>query len=88
MQIKLSLNLIVFWLFCLQLILLLDFYAKGRHYYTSNTFLAHKQSKTLKSSIEKFSELVIKGRIRLCQLSGTHPTEVIIPFTNAEIMSL
>jgi hypothetical protein len=42
----------------------------------------------LKAYIEKISELIIKGRIRLCQLSGTDPAEIGVPLTNAEMMSL
>ena len=39
-------------------------------------FLAHKQSQKLKTYIEKISELIIKGRIRLCQLPGTDLTDL------------
>ena len=42
----------------------------------------------MKAYIEKISELIIKGRIRLCQLSGTDPAEIGVPLTNAEMMSL
>ena len=42
----------------------------------------------MKTYIEKISELIIKGRIRLCQLSGTDPTEIVVPFTNAEMALL
>ena len=34
------------------------------------------------------SDLIVKRRIRLCQLSGTDLAEIIVPYTNAEIMSL
>jgi hypothetical protein len=43
--------------------------------------LVHKQSKKLKTYIEKISELIIKGRIRLCQLSGTDTVETVISLT-------
>ena len=50
-------------------------------------FLAHKQSKKVKTYIEKISELIIKGRIRLCQLLGTDPTKIVASLKNAEITS-
>lgn len=43
-------------------------------------FLAHKQSKTLKTYIEKVSELTLKGKLRLCQLAGIDPSKIIVPF--------
>lgn len=51
-------------------------------------FLVHKHSKKLKAYIEKISELIMKGRIRLCQLSGTDTAEIVVPLTNVEIMPL
>ena len=45
-------------------------------------FLAQKQSKTY---IENISELIIKGRISLCQLSRTDPAEIVVPITSPEI---
>jgi hypothetical protein len=39
----------------------------------------------MKTHVEKLSELIIKGRIRLCQLSGTDSAETIVPLTNVEI---
>ena len=39
-------------------------------------FLAHKQSENSITYIEKISELIIKGRIRLCQLPGTDLTDL------------
>lgn len=51
-------------------------------------FLAHKQSKKLKTYIEKVSELILKGKLRLRQLVGMDPAEIVVPFTNAEIASL
>ena len=52
-------------------------------------FLIHKQKKNqLKTYIEKISELVIKGQIRLYQLSGIDIAEIMIHYTNAEIMQL
>jgi hypothetical protein len=47
-------------------------------------FLAHKQSKKWKT--EKISELIIKGRIRLCQFSETDLAKILVPLTNAGIM--
>lgn len=46
------------------------------------------QSKKLKTYIEKVSDLIIKGRIRLYELSVTDTAKIVVPFTNAEIMSL
>jgi hypothetical protein len=51
-------------------------------------FLAHKQSKTLKTYIEKTSELIIKVRRMLHQFSGIDQIEIIVPLTNADIMPL
>ena len=42
----------------------------------------------MKTHVEKLSELIIKGRIRLCQLSGTDPAKIVVTLTNDEIMSL
>lgn len=39
-----------------------------------NFFLPYKQTKILKTYIEKGSELVIRGRIRLCQSTEFDPT--------------
>ena len=47
--------------------------------------LAHKQSKTLKTYVEKVSELILKGKTRLCQLTGINPAEIALPSTTAEI---
>ena len=49
--------------------------------------LVHKQSKKLKTYIEKISELIIKGRIRFHQMSGTKLAEIVVTLTNAEIIS-
>ena len=35
--------------------------------------------------MEKVSELIIKGKLRLCQLAGIDPAEIIVPFTADEI---
>lgn len=48
-------------------------------------FLPHKQSKILKTDVEKVSELILKEKLRLCQLAGIDPVEIVVPFTNAEI---
>ncbi|MGE9574186.1 reverse transcriptase domain-containing protein [Escherichia coli] len=51
-------------------------------------FLPHKQNKKLKTYIEKISDLILKGKLRLCQLTGKDPAEIIVPLTNEEISSL
>ena len=38
--------------------------------------------------MEKVSELIIKGKLRLCQLAGIDPAEIIVPFTADEIRKL
>ena len=35
--------------------------------------------------MEKVSELIIKGKLRLRQLAGIDPTEITVPFTADEI---
>ena len=49
--------------------------------------LPHKPSKKLKTYVEKASELIIKGKLRLCQLAGIDRTsrDYIVPFTADEI---
>ena len=37
-------------------------------------FLPHKQSKKLKTYVEKVSELIIKGKLKLRQLAGIDPS--------------
>jgi hypothetical protein len=49
-------------------------------------FLAHKQSKKFKTYIEKFSKLILKGKMRPHQLARMDPSE-IVHLTNAEIAS-
>lgn len=44
--------------------------------------------KKLKTYVEKVSELIVKGKLRLGQLSGIDPTEIVVSFTNVEIASL
>ncbi|MBV2133725.1 DDE-type integrase/transposase/recombinase [Pseudomonas sp. MAP12] len=51
-------------------------------------FLPHKQNKKLKTYIEKISDLILKGKLRLRQLTGKDPAEIIVPLTNEEISSL
>ena len=48
---------------------------------------AHKQNKKLQTYIEKISHLILKGKLRLCQLPGKDPAEIIVPLTNEEISS-
>ena len=51
-------------------------------------FLLYKQSKKLKTHMEKISELILKVRIRLHQLTETDPAELVVPLTNVETLSL
>ena len=46
--------------------------------------LSHKPSKKLKGYVERVSELIIKGKLRLCWLAGIEPAEIIVPFTTVE----
>lgn len=39
----------------------------------------------MKTSVEKVSEVIIKGKSRLCQLAERDPAEIIVPFTSDEI---
>ena len=41
-------------------------------------FIPHKPSKKLKTYVEKVSELIIKGKLRLRQLAGIDPAEIIV----------
>lgn len=50
--------------------------------------LSHKQNKKLESYMEKISDLILKGRVLLCQLTGQDPGESIVPLTSQEISSL
>ena len=51
-------------------------------------FIPHKPNKKLKTYVEKVSELIIKGKLRLHQLAGIDPAEIIVPFTTEEIRKL
>ena len=51
-------------------------------------FLSHNPSKKLKTDVEKVSELIIKGKLRLCLLADIDPAEIIMPFTTEEIKKL
>ena len=51
-------------------------------------FIPHKPSKKLKTYVEKVSELIIKGKLRLRQLPGIDPADIIVPFTTDEIKRL
>ena len=51
-------------------------------------FLPHKLSKKLKTYVEKISELIFKGKLRLHQLTGVDPAEVVLPSINEEIDQL
>ncbi|KAL6033485.1 hypothetical protein STEG23_016302 [Scotinomys teguina] len=51
-------------------------------------FLPHKPNKKLKTYIEKISDLIHKGKLRLHQLTGMDPAEIVVPLTNEEVSSL
>ena len=38
--------------------------------------------------MEKFSELILKGKLRLCQLAGIEPAEIVVPLNKDEIVKL
>ena len=38
--------------------------------------------------MEKVSELILKGKLRLHQLAGIDPAEIVLPLTNDEIKKL
>ena len=50
--------------------------------------LPNKPSKKLKTYVENVSELIIKGKLRHCQLAGIDLAEIIVPFTYDEINKL
>ncbi|KAL6087981.1 hypothetical protein STEG23_022841, partial [Scotinomys teguina] len=51
-------------------------------------FLPNKQSKKLKIYVEKISDLILKGKLRLRQLAGIDPAEIVVPLTKEEIEKL
>ena len=51
-------------------------------------FLPHKPSKKIKIYVENVSELIVKGQVRLFQLTGIDPAEIVITFTNDKINKL
>ncbi|KAL6091210.1 hypothetical protein STEG23_017687 [Scotinomys teguina] len=51
-------------------------------------FLPRKSNKKLKTYIEKISDLIHKGKLRLRQLTGMDPGEIVVPLTNEEVSSL
>ncbi|KAL6062885.1 hypothetical protein STEG23_004248 [Scotinomys teguina] len=51
-------------------------------------FLPNKQSKKLKTYVEKISDLILKGKLRLRQLAGIDPAEIVVPLTKEEIEKL
>lgn len=57
---------------------------QSKDYILKWIFLAHKHSKKLKT-YNKVSELILKGKMRLPQLVGMDPAEVVLPFTNSEM---
>ncbi|KAL6090311.1 hypothetical protein STEG23_009234 [Scotinomys teguina] len=50
-------------------------------------FLSCKPNKKLKTYIEKISDLIHKGKLRLRQLTGMDPAEIVVPLTNEEVSS-
>ncbi|KAL6032047.1 hypothetical protein STEG23_025200 [Scotinomys teguina] len=50
--------------------------------------LPNKQSKNLKTYVEKISDLILKGKLRLRQLAGIDPAEIVIPLTKEDIEKL
>ncbi|KAL6031193.1 hypothetical protein STEG23_024783, partial [Scotinomys teguina] len=64
-----------------------NFNAEGR-YYIEWIFLPNKQSKKLKTYVEKISDLILKGKLRLRQLAGIDPAEIVVPLTKEEIEKL
>ncbi|KAL6091746.1 hypothetical protein STEG23_010248 [Scotinomys teguina] len=51
-------------------------------------FLPRKPNKKLNTYIEKISDLIHKGKLRLHQLTGMDPAEIVVPSTNEEVSSL
>ena len=51
-------------------------------------FLPYNPSNKLKTYVEKISELIFKGKLRLYQLTRMDPTEIVVPLTNEEIDQL
>ncbi|KAL6043129.1 hypothetical protein STEG23_019310, partial [Scotinomys teguina] len=51
-------------------------------------FLPNKQSKKLKTYVEKISDLILKGKLRVGQLAGIDPAEIVIPLTKEDIEKL
>ncbi|KAL6061548.1 hypothetical protein STEG23_000991, partial [Scotinomys teguina] len=51
-------------------------------------FLPNKQSKKLKTYVEKISDLILKGKLRLHQLAGIDPAEIVVPLTKEDIEKL
>ncbi|KAL6065033.1 hypothetical protein STEG23_028902 [Scotinomys teguina] len=51
-------------------------------------FLPNKQSKKFKTYVEKISDLILKGKLRLRQLAGIDPAEIVVPLTKEEIEKL
>lgn len=44
------------------------------------TFLSHKLSKKNKTYVGKVSDLILKGTLKLHQLAGIDPAEIVVPF--------
>ena len=51
-------------------------------------FYYTNEVKKLKTYMKMFSELIIKGKLRLCQLGSIYPAEIIVLFTTDEIKIL
>lgn len=50
--------------------------------------MLYKPSKKLKTLCEKGCELIVRGQLRLYQLAGMDPEEIIVVFYNDEINRL
>ncbi|KAL6058683.1 hypothetical protein STEG23_035832, partial [Scotinomys teguina] len=51
-------------------------------------FLPHKPNKKLKTYIERISDLIHKGKLRLCQFTEMDPAEIVVPLNKEEVSSL
>lgn len=69
-------SLAVLWSYCPPSIPYRDFNEEGRHYHEMD-ILNHT-----------ICDLILKGKLRLCQLTGMNPIEIIVPFAKEEISSL
>lgn len=49
--------------------------------------LGHKPKEKLEASVNKVCDLVTRGRLRLRQLTGQDPAEMIVPYKDSQIKS-